>query len=133
MNTATRIAELQRSLDEGYAAATPEKQAEMTYRQALRETIGALKDRVAALEARLVGDDMRSLADEAAGGPVMRWRGFWTEDVAYKPGETVAFNDSLHVCERALEPGVRPGGGAHTGWKLVLKRPDLRGAARNRV
>lgn len=62
---------------------------------------------------------------DTPGGPTVRWRGVWASGETYAPGACVVDRDALWVAERRLQ-GVRPGGGAATGWRLALKSPDRR-------
>jgi hypothetical protein len=79
------------------------------------------------------GDSFNALARAAEGddGPILRWLGIWDAETKYRPGNVAAFNSALWICERGVF-GTKPGNGAATGWRLLLKAPDLRGFSRER-
>jgi hypothetical protein len=72
----------------------------------------------------------------ADGAPALRWMGGWRAGRDYKVGSVVSRSDSLWVCEagcRAVEPGKERGGPDEPrAWRILLKTPDLRPAAKNR-
>jgi hypothetical protein len=69
-------------------------------------------------------------------GPPLRWLGGWRDGRDYKVGSVVSRSDSLWVCSapcRGVEPGKERGGPDEPrAWRILLKTPDLRPAAKNR-
>jgi uncharacterized protein len=116
-------------LDSSKIDTDPEAKAE-------RETTSSSDGQgIDALKARFDerGDSFDALAREATGddAPTLRWLGLWSEEVKYRPGNVAAFNSALWICERGVF-GTKPGNGAASGWRLLLKAPDLRGFSRER-
>jgi hypothetical protein len=96
-----------------------------------------LKDRVLELEDRLAAVDQRGgvpfdVADRDE-GPVLRWLGSWTPVQEYRAGHVTAHRNTLYIAvatSRGTEPGREDG--EPRAWKIMLRRPDLRPAARDR-
>jgi hypothetical protein len=92
----------------------------------LLRRIKALEERAAERSAGLgsVGEPLD--IEQASGSPVPRWAGVWELTRTYSRGALVCHSHSLFLAERA-QSGVRPGTGAASGWRLVVKAPaDLR-------
>jgi hypothetical protein len=103
-----------------------EDRAEEELFDAYEDVIVKLHDRVRALEARLGPQGDGFDIPRPAGSPTPRWAGLWDNTRTYQAGSLVCHSSSLFVAERAMS-GVKPGAGASSGWRLIVKAPyDLR-------
>jgi hypothetical protein len=75
-------------------------------RQAIKQSLGPLVDRIEALERRV----------EKA----MTYRGAYTRAAGYAPGDTVTHDGSAWVAVRGIGADEAPG--ASSGWVLAVKR-----------
>jgi hypothetical protein len=120
---------LERAVADNFAAQTrglSDGELDQLDRMTLLDGMEALAARVRDLEARAASFD-----PDTGDSPPMRWAGVWDASTGYEPGEVVTDKNALWVCEQE-QTAVRPGGGAASGWRMILKSPDRRPAARDR-